>query len=400
MDRPKRQKKIPKKFEDFLSLEPSKKRRKNQDQKNVNDHQRDSHKTRVNEASTTHHPDLSPPATPTRPQVTQTTQTEAKKSTKKTTSAGSQTSPLTPMEKLEKLYTDVDFPTAYSGNLQKFLRTKESLSRHKRRILKFKRRQIKVNGPYVLIQADTIFYRNYSRQNNGYKYILAVVDCFSRKNWCRPMRTTTADEAAKNIEDILQTMPYTPTQFASDQGNEFNSKHPSIFNTLIDRYGLLMFTLRGPHKASIVERFIRSLKSRIERYFTEHNTFKWIDVLPKISEALNNSYNRSIGMAPNEVNFSNKDKVFDTLYGAKEAPTLCKFQIGDRVRLPLEKDIFTKGYAANWSKEIYKITDKRFDGKLCYYLVRNLDGSKIPGKTFYYPEELNLVLRSEENEIH
>ena len=126
-------------------------------------------------------------------------------------------------------------------------------------------------------------------------------------------------------------MAYTPSQFASDQGNEFNSKHPAIFNTLIDKYGMLMFTLKGPHKASIVERFIRTLKSRIERYFTEHNTVKWIDVLPKISEGLNNTYHRSIGMTPNQVNFENRDEVFENLYGALAPPTLCKFQIGDHV---------------------------------------------------------------------
>ena len=47
----------------------------------------------------------------------------------------------------------------------------------------FKRRKTMVYGPYTLLQADTIFYRNYSRQNSGYKYILVVIDCFSRKNW-------------------------------------------------------------------------------------------------------------------------------------------------------------------------------------------------------------------------
>ena len=316
-------------------------------------------------------------------------------STRKTSVISTQTPTLTPMKKLDRLYTDPDFPTAYSGNFKKFLRQKESLSRHKRRIKKFKRRKIRVNGPYSLIQADTIFYRNYSRQNGGFKYILVVVDCFSRKNWCRPLRTTTADECAKNLDNILQSMPYKPSQFASDQGNEFNSKHPSIFNTLIDKYGMLMFTLKGPHKASIVERFIRTLKSRIERYFTEKNTVKWIDILPKLSEALNNSYHRSIGMTPNQVTFENRSEVYDNLYGAKAPPTLCKFQIGDHVRIPLDKDIFDKGYSVAWSKEIYKIIDKRTDSEVCYYYIQTLDGHEVPGKRFFYEEELNLVLRNE-----
>ena len=102
-----------------------------------------------------------------------------------------------------------------------------------------------------MLQADTIFYRNYGRQNHGYKYILVVIDCFSRKNWVRPLRTTTADETAKRLDDIISEMPWTPRSFASDQGNEFNIKHPSIFNTLVNKYGMLIYTLKGPHKAAI-----------------------------------------------------------------------------------------------------------------------------------------------------
>lgn len=299
------------------------------------------------------------------------------------------------MEKLDKLYTDPDFPSAYSGNLRKFLMQKESLSRHKRRIRKFKRRKVRVNGPYTQIQADTIFYRNYARQNNGYKYILAVVDCFSRKNWVRPMKTTTADECAKNLDSIIQSMPFKPTQFSSDQGNEFNSKHPSIFNTLVDKYGMLIFTLQGPHKASIVERFIQSLKSRIERFFTENNTVRWVDILPKLSDALNNTINRSIGMTPNQVDFENRAEIWKKLYNSTAPPAVCKFQVGDHVRIPIDKNIFDKGYALNWSEEIFIVASKRTDGEVCYYRIKRLDGSEVGGKKFYYDQELNLVLRNE-----
>ena len=393
MDRPKRVRKS-KKSDDYWYPEQTKKARKDKNPKNANESrapQSDSPKIRQSARIQAQNQAPIPPQAVENHAATTSNQTTKPK----TSSTANQTSPPTIMEKLNKLYTDPDFPSAYSGNFRKFLMKKESLSRHKRRIFKFKRRKIKVNGPYTLIQADTIFYRNYARQNNGYKYILAVVDCFSRKNWCRPMKTTTAEEAAKNLEDIIQSMAYTPSQFASDQGNEFNSKHPAIFNTLIDKYGMLMFTLKGPHKASIVERFIRTLKTRIERYFTENNTVKWIDVLPKISKGLNNSYNRSIGMAPNDVNFDNRDEVFQNLYGALGPPTLCKFQVGDHVRIPLDKDIFTKGYSVAWSEEIYKISDKRSDGSVCYYFIRSLDGKKVSGKRFYYEKELNLVLRNE-----
>ena len=83
-----------------------------------------------------------------------------------------QTNQMSKEDILNEIYTNPNFPSAYSGDLKKFLQQKESLSRHRKRRHVFKRRQVKVGGPYSAVQADTIFYRDYARQNDGYKYIL------------------------------------------------------------------------------------------------------------------------------------------------------------------------------------------------------------------------------------
>ena len=62
-----------------------------------------------------------------------------------------------------------------------------------------------------------------------------MIDTFSRKNWVRKMKTTSADETARNLNEIIASMPYKPTQFASDQGSEFSSTHPAIFDVLVGR---------------------------------------------------------------------------------------------------------------------------------------------------------------------
>ena len=289
-------------------------------------------------------------------------------------------------------YLDLNNPAAYSGRVADHLKSIESVSRHKRRLKKFRRRKVYVGGPYTQIQADLIHYRNYARQNNGYKYILAVIDCFSRKNYCRPMKTATAAETARNLDDILSSMKYTPTQFSSDNGNEFHVKNPEIFKILVQKYGMVIFTLKAPLKASMVERFIRTLKERIERYFTQNGTFKWIDVLQKLSSAINNTVNRSIGMAPNEVNFENREEVFKKLYDSWSPPVLCKFQVGDTVRIPEDKREFAKGYKPNWSKELFKIRRKFSNNSVCYYKLKTIDGTSIPRS--YYEQELNFVARN------
>ena len=142
----------------------------------------------------------------------------------------------------------------------------------------------------------------------------------------------------------------------------------------------------------MAERFIRSLKSRIERHFTENSTTKWIDVLQPLSEAMNNTVNRSIGVAPNDVNFENRSEIFKKLYGSRTPPVDCKFNLDDIVRIPMKKHIFSKGYTPNWSKELYKIIRKRREGEICFYNVEGADGVALP--RIFYEQELNLVIRN------
>ena len=208
------------------------------------------------------------------------------------------------------------------------------------------------------------------------------------------MKSTTAEETAKNLDSILSEMPFKPNRFASDQGSEFSSTHPTIFDILVEKYGMVIFKLKEPKKASMVERFIRTLKTRLERYFTEHKTVRWIDVLPQISEAINNTVNRSIGIEPNKVTFQNRAKIFKKLYGSISSPAVCKYEVGNLVRIPMKKNIFDKGYKPNWSKEIYRISKVKTDNEVCYYNLEDLNGE--PLDKFYYHEELNLVIRNEE----
>ena len=187
-------------------------------------------------------------------------------------------------------------------------------------------------------------------------------------------------------------MRYLPSSFASDRGNEFASNHPSIHRILVDKYGMRIYKLGGAHKASMAERFIRTLKTRIERYFTENHTLRWVDVLQQLSDAINNSVNRSIGVTPNSVNDKNREKIFQKLYGQKKLPPICRYAVGDKVRIPENKNIFQKGYEANWTTELYEITHVYNDGRVCYYSVKDSAGEPVQIK--FYTEQLNLVARN------
>ena len=94
-----------------------------------------------------------------------------------------------------------------------------------------------------------------------------------------------------------------------------------------------------------MERFNRTLKSRLERYFTENKTTTWFDVLQDFTRNINNSVNRSIGMEPGKVTDKNAHQIRERLYGQEHNIHPCNFEKGDKVRIPKIKNIHSKGYA-------------------------------------------------------
>ncbi|GFX31860.1 uncharacterized transposon-derived protein F54H12.3 [Trichonephila clavipes] len=97
-------------------------------------------------------------------------------------------------------------------------------------------------------------------------------------------------------------------------------------------------------KASIVERFNRTLKSKMWKYFTEMNTKCYIDVLGKLVYSYNHTWYRSIRMEPSSVSEGNQTQVWLTLYGQSLKESKSIFKVGDTVRISREKLNFEKGY--------------------------------------------------------
>ena len=83
----------------------------------------------------------------------------------------------------------------------------------------------------------------------------------------------------------------------------------------------------------MVERFDRTLKTRMWKYFTKKNTRVYIDILQDIEHGYNNSYHRSIGRAPTSVSLLNVGQVRRKLYGKSWTKPGRKFQfkLGDQV---------------------------------------------------------------------
>ena len=136
-------------------------------------------------------------------------------------------------------------------------------------------------------QIDLIDYSKYSRNNHGYKWILNCIDVFTRKGFGLPMRNKSVKETVKTFKLILNKYGI-PTNMQSDNGNEFLNKS---FKELTDENNINHHLAEpGNHnKRDIIERFNRTIKSKIARHMTGMNTKNWIDVLQNIYDSYNNS---------------------------------------------------------------------------------------------------------------
>jgi len=134
---------------------------------------------------------------------------------------------------------------------------------------------------------------------------------------------------------------------------------------------------------------IRTLKSRLYRYFEYKKTWKYTDVLQLLVESYNKSKHRSIGMAPVAVTKDTEDQVRKKLYpDTEDKPIHFKYNVGDKVRIAREKTVFGKGYTQQWTDEIFTIAQRQVTDPPVYKL-KDYNGEFIVG-TFYEPE-LQLV---------
>lgn len=148
-------------------------------------------------------------------------------------------------------------------------------------------------------------------------------------------------------------------------------------------------------KASIAERFNRTLKGKMFKYFTWKGSRKYIDVLQQLVDSYNSSVHRSIKIKPIDVSLWNQELAFSNLYHGKSLSSLYSrklkqsLNIGDTVRLKYTLKPFDKGYYPNWTYEIFIVAEvikgdhkfmykiKDTEGKLDHRLLYDYDLQKI-----------------------
>ena len=266
---------------------------------------------------------------------------------------------------------------------------------HKSRKINFERRKVISNHIDHIWGCDLITMIKYSKQNKNYKYILTVIDFFSKYSWCYPLKTKKSEEIINSFKDIFKKSKRKPNFIQSDEGTEFINNQTQTFfkNNNINWY----HTYNRDIKCSICERYNRTILNKIYKNFTLNNNTIWISDLDKLVNEYNNSYHRSIKMKPIDASKkSNENIVRNNLYNFKNTNKKPKFSIGDKVRVSLLKNTFEKSYTSNWSEEIF-IIDNIKTSNVHYYFLKNLKGEKIDG--MFYEQEL-LKTNMKENDLY
>ena len=87
---------------------------------------------------------------------------------------------------------------------------------------KFKRRRVLVNGIDRIWAADLVDMQAFSKFNRGVKYVLAVIDIFSKYGWLIPLKDKTGKSVASALEAIFKDRK--PEKMWVDKGKEFYNK--------------------------------------------------------------------------------------------------------------------------------------------------------------------------------
>ena len=112
-----------------------------------------------------------------------------------------------------------------------------------------------------------------------------MVDLLSKHAWVQPVKSKTGKAVTDAFEKILKG-GRKPINVQTYDGKEFYNK---IFPDLIKHKGIHHFSTSGDTKASVVERFNRTLKKRLFRYFTVKNTLSYLPMLKELVLGYNRS---------------------------------------------------------------------------------------------------------------
>ena len=255
-------------------------------------------------------------------------------------------------------------------------------------------RPVRKNFPkrYVFVRevdgiwgADLVDMQALAKQNDSYRYILMIIDVFSKYGWAVPLKYKSGEAVKTALESIFSKN--TPKKVWADHGNEFyNIK----VRRLLQKHNIQLYSTENEEKCSVIERWNRTIKTKLWKYFTANGTHRYVDILQPLIDKYNSTKHRATGFTPSDARKpSNYQQVFKNLYFKKVQQNRVppKYRVGDRVRLAIQKDKFEKAYIINWTDKVYSIKEVK-NTIPPTYVVEDDRGKEHKGT--FYEQELQL----------
>ena len=293
---------------------------------------------------------------------------------------------------LEELYTNIRSEPNYSAKIKEFLQAYDLHSKNKRIVKRrFPRRRVIARFPFDVWMGDLIEFPGLKFYNKHFKYALLVIDVFTKVIYIEPMKRKLGADCAEAFEKILSKTKSPPVMLITDRGKEFYNSH---FNNVMFNNGINHFSTPTPtkFKASVAERAIRTIKTKIDRYMQHTKSKNWVDVIRDFVDGYNNTPHSAHKLKPLDVSQDNKNLVYKRLYPKEKTAVECKLKVGDRVRTLRSKREYEKGYTQNWSDQVYQIVKVLQKHSVCWYKLSDASGTVLNQIFYYY--QLNLVSRN------
>lgn len=244
------------------------------------------------------------------------------------------------------------------------------------RVRKHKSGHITAFAPFQRIQIDIAVMDKFGKSNEGYKYILFLIDVFTRKGYAIPMKTKNIQDTSEALESFCENN-FVPEVVNCDNDSSFIGRE---FQKVINKYHILMIPNNvGNHKQlGIVDRFIETMKNHIYKYFKYHNTVKWIDILPKILRYYNATPHSALdGIKPESAHLAtNAEAILSNNINEGQENNQnyqheTVFEVGDKVRKKVKITFKNRSFNPTYSTQIFTVN--KIKGNRIY-----LEGLKNP----------------------
>ena len=202
---------------------------------------------------------------------------------------------------------------------------------------------------------DILDLKDYGPENNrNYRYVLVIIDSFSKFGWTVPLKNKNAQTIKDSFENILVSSKRSPNLIETGRDKGFYS---DIFQDFLNKNNMNFYSRNSSFGAVFAERFNCTIRDLLKKIVFEQSDAKWIDILPTITKQYNNQVHSSTKLTPIQASLKkNEGFVYKNLLD-KRRKIKPKYQVNDLVRIADLKRTFSIGDTTNWSYKLYKSTE-------------------------------------------